>query len=355
MKKFRNIAISLVVIMTIFVIAICTYYNINMSAVSQDSTLKEVTIGEGTIESIGVTLKENNLIRSVTIFKIYTRLTNKTNLKSGIYSFSEDMGVKKIVSLLEEGSTVNPDEISITFKEGFNIRKIARQIEESTNNTYDDVLSLMDDESYLDELIGKYWFLTEDIKNNDIYYPLEGYLYPNTYRYENKDVSVKDIFSKMLGEMDRQLTPLREEISNSKYSIHELLTLASLVELEGPRESDRQVVAGVFANRLSAGWSLGSDVTTYYALKIDDWSPLDSTQLNDCSSKYNTRCSSYAGLPVGPIASPSIESIKAALHPEKHDNYYFVSGCDGKIYATKTSQDHYNMINKLKNEGNWCP
>ena len=138
MKKFRNIAIALLVILTIIIVAVCTYYNINMAGVSEDSALKQITIEAGTIESIGVTLKENNLIKNVQIFKIYTRLTNKTNLKAGIYKMSENMGVEKIVKMLEEGSTYNPDEISITFKEGINIRTVAKLISENTNNKYED-------------------------------------------------------------------------------------------------------------------------------------------------------------------------------------------------------------------------
>ena len=99
---------------------------------------------------------------------------NKTNLKSGIYNLSPSMGVKEIVSILEKGSSINPDEIAITFKEGYNIRKIALEIEDKTNNSYDDVLKVMEDDDYIDELISQYWFLTDDIKNTSIYYPLEG-------------------------------------------------------------------------------------------------------------------------------------------------------------------------------------
>ena len=105
-----------------------------MKGTSNDNTLKDVEIKEGSIESIGITLKENNLIKNVNIFKLYTRIMNKTNLKAGIYSLSEDMGVEKIVGLLEEGSKVNPDEISITFREGINIRTVANLISENTNN-----------------------------------------------------------------------------------------------------------------------------------------------------------------------------------------------------------------------------
>ena len=88
MKKFRNAAIGLVVIFTFAIVAVCTYYNINMAGVSKDSTLREINIEAGTIESIAITLKDNDLIKNVTIFKIYTKLTGKTNLKAGIYELS---------------------------------------------------------------------------------------------------------------------------------------------------------------------------------------------------------------------------------------------------------------------------
>lgn len=357
MKKFRNMALALVVIMTTVIVAVCTYYNINMGAVSSDSTLKEVTIESGTIESIGITLKENNLIKNVTIFKVYTRLTDRTNLKAGIYNLSEDMTVEEIVTILEEGSTINPDEISITFKEGINVRKVATLISENTNNSYDDVLSLMNNNDYIDSLIDKYWFLTDDIKDKGIYYPLEGYLFPNTYRFTNKDVTVEDIFIKMLDETERQLSEYKDKINKSELSIHELITLSSIVELEGATSNDRAKVAGVFYNRLNSSSypTLGSDATTYYGSKIDDWTvSLTYDELDDCSNKYNTRCSSNTGLPIGPICNPSIESIEATINPEEGDYYYFVADCNGKVYLTKTSTEHYNIINKLKNENNWC-
>lgn len=357
MKQFRNIAIALVVIMTITVVGVCTYYNIKMSPVSDDTTLKQVNIESGTIESIGIILKENNLIKDVNIFKIYIRLTNKSNLKAGIYELSESMGVEEIVSILEEGTTYNPDEISITFKEGINIRTVASVISENTNNSYDDVIALMDDNAYIDSLINKYWFLTDDIKNTNIYYPLEGYLYPNTYRFVNKDVSVKDIFDKMLSEMDKKLTKYKNEIENSSLSVHGLITLASIVELEGASASDRRGVAGVFYNRLnsSAYPTLGSDATTYYASKIDDWTvSLTFRELNDCTNKYNTRCNLNTGLPVGPICNPSLESLESTINPESHDYYYFVADCKGEVYLTKNSSEHTNIINKLKRENNWC-
>ena len=354
MKRFRNIALALVVISFFLVVAVCTFYNINMAKVSNDNTLKEVTIKAGSINSIANTLKENNLIKNITIFKVYTRLTNKTNLKACTYNFSEDMGVKKIVSLLEEGKT---SENNITFKEGINVRGIAKLISEKTNNSYESVIALMSDNNYIDELISKYWFLTNDIKNKNIYYPLEGYLFPDTYNVM-KDTDIKDIITKMLDETDNKLSKYKDSITNNKLSIHEIITLASVVELEVANKDDRKSVAGIFLNRLDSKYfpTLGSDATSYYGAKIDDWSTnrLTSVELNDCSNKYNTRCAYNVGLPVGPIGNPSIESIEAVLNPEKHNYYYFVNDCKGKLYMSKNETEHNNIINKLKKENNWC-
>lgn len=355
MKKFRNIAVGLVVIMFTFIITLCTYYNINMSKVSNNDNVKEVTIDEGSIDSIARNLKENNLIKNVTIFKVYTYLTNKTNLKAGVYELKENMGVKKIVDILENGQTSNGG--GITFKEGINIRMVAKLISENTNNDYEDVLTYINNKEYIDTLISKYWFLTEDIKNTNIYYPLEGYLYPNTYSI-SKDSKINTIIELMLDETDKKLTEYKTDIESNSLSIHEIITLASVVELEVANKDDRKSVAEVFYNRLNSKSfpTLGSDATSYYGAKIDKWTSgkLTSKELNDCSNKYNTRCPTNIGLPVGPIGNPSIESIEAVLHPEKHNYYYFVNDCDGKLYMTKTQNEHNNIINKLKKENNWC-
>lgn len=357
MKNFRNMAIILLVVFTTVILSLGVYYKVNMTGTSNSDTKKIVNIEEGTINDIAKTLKDNNLIKNVSIFKVYIKLTNKSNLKAGTYELSENMGVEKIVKILEEGTKYNPNEISITFKEGINIRKIATLISENTNNSYDDVIKKASDETFIDTLINKYWFLTEDIKNKNIYYSLEGYLFPDTYRFNNREVTTEEIFTKMLDEMDKKLSKYKDEINKSDLSVHEIITLASVVELEGAKATDRKGVAGVFYNRLasSAYPTLGSDATTYYASKIDDWSySLTYKELNDCKNKYNTRCSSNTGLPIGPICNPGIESIEATINPDKHEYYYFVADCNGKVYLTKNSTEHNNIINKLKKEDNWC-
>lgn len=234
------------------------------------------------------------------------------------------------------------------------MRKIASLIADSTNNTMDDVYNLLEDKEYLNYLIDTYWFINSDILNSNIYYSLEGYLFPDTYYFTNKDVTVKEIFERMLDEMNTKLTPYKEDILNSKYSIHELLTLASIVELEGASSNDRASIAEVFYNRLKDNWTLGSDVTTYYAEKMDDWKiGLTNKQLNTCNS-YNTRGTCFKGLPVGPICNPGIESIKAVIYPSSNDDYYFVADCNGKVYLSKTATEHDAIQAKLISEGNWC-
>ena len=187
MKKYKIIIIILgVLLVGIFLLGF--YYNYQMSAVSKDDEKVVVEIKEGSVNSIGETLYEKGLIRSTLIYKIYVKLNNVNNLKASTYELNKNMDLKKIISVLEEGNAYNPDEIRITFKEGLNVRKIARLIDEETDNSYDDVINLMADKEYINFLIDKYWFLTDAILSNDIYYPLEGYLFPkkNRSKGENK-------------------------------------------------------------------------------------------------------------------------------------------------------------------------
>ena len=262
--------------------------------------------------------------------------------------------MKKIVDSLEKGSSYNPDQISITFQEGLNIRKIAKVVEENTNNKYDDFMELMNDKEYIKSLISEYWFLTDDILNEKIYYPLEGYLFPDTYYLQSKDVTNKEIVKTMLDEMNDKLEPYKKDIESSEYTIHEIMTLASIVEMEGKTSNDRASIAGVMVNRVNDKWSLGMDSTTYYYLKRDDYKVgLTYNELNTCDNAYNTRCRSFIGLPVGPITNAGMESLKATIKYHKHDYYYFVSDCSGENYFTKTATEHYNIIEKLKREGKW--
>ena len=355
MKKYTYIAGFLVAFFVVLIVVCCTIYKVNIGPVSKNSAMKQIEVESGeTYLSISSKLKENNLIKSEFFYKLYVKLMNPEGLEKGKYSLSEDMGVEKIIKTLENGSDANIDAISITFVEGKNMRYIAKTISDNTNNTEEDVYSLLNDTNYLDSLISKYWFLTDEIKDNRIYYSLEGYLFPDTYQFKSKDVTVKEIFETLLDQMDKKLTPYKNDIQNSNYTVHQILTLASIVELEGVNVSDRFDVSGVFYNRLNSGWSLGSDVTTYYASKIDmNERDLKKSELDECNN-YNTRNSCMAGkLPVSPICNPGIESIEATINPNQHSYYFFVADKNKKTYFTKTNAEHLQMIASLKSQGLW--
>ena len=361
MKAVTIIKISIatiIVLLIVAVVGIFYLYNVNLKAYdSSDTTMFEIEIPSGsTYYSIADILYENKLIRSKTIYRIYIKLNPPSKeLKAGFYSVSRSMDMNKIIKTLENGgSSVNLDEITITFREGLNMRGIASVIAKNTNNTEEDVYNLMKDKDYIDGLIEQYWFITDEIKDDEIYYPLEGYLFPNTYNFSSKDVTVEEIFEVMLKEMDKQLTPLKADIEKSEYTVHEILTLASIIELEALNTSDRKNVSGVFYNRLNSHMSLGSDVTTYYAAGID-MGERDLCQAEiDAVNAYNTRPGAMAGkLPIGAICNPSLSSIEAAVKPNKTSYMYFVADKNGKVYFTKSLAEHNQIIQELKAEGLW--
>ena len=369
MKIFRNVMIGLVCLILVTIIVLFIAYNRNLKAVdSSDTTIIEVDIPKGSTQQIGKVLKENDLIRSSTFFNIYVKLFKPDEFKAGRHKFSRSMTFKEIIKELQETPTYNPDEIEIKFKEGITMRKVAEVIAESTNNSYESVIEKANDVEYIDKLIDKYWFITDAVKNDELIYKLEGYLFPNTYRFTNKDVTVEEIFNKMINEMGKILEPYKEDIEKSNLSIHELITLASVIEKEAvdcnqnsckDKDEYRVNISRVFYNRLSSNMSLGSDVTTYYALEIDNALKYVEDNCNGVNvncinygvqSPYNTRLgdgSMNGKLPVGPIATISKGSLKAAIYPSDVNYVYFVANIQTKEMFF---YENYNDFLKKKNE-----
>lgn len=309
----------------------------------------EIASGTGT-NKIGEILKEKNLIHSKYMFMVYVKLYKVNNLKAATYQLNKGMNLSEVIETLQNGSTYNPNAIKLTFKEGQRITDFAKTIANNTNNDYDSIITMMKDREYISKLIPNYWFLTDVILDNEIYYPLEGYLAPDTYYFDNKDVSVDDIINTMLKEMDKKLASYKSSIGND---IHKYMTMASIVELEGTNTENRKMIVGVFNNRLNSGMNLGSDVTTYYGLQADMKNDLTSQQFNTVNA-YNTRTNAMIGkLPIGPICSPSLSSIEASVNPTDNDYLFFVADKHGKIYYTKTMKEHEAKIAEIKANGDW--
>lgn len=295
-------------------------------------------------------LKNKNLIRSELFSKIIVKFKNK-ELYAGTYKLSKDLSTNEILEIIENQKNIENESIKITFVEGKRLTTYVKQISDNFSYSEEDILNKLSNKDYLNTLINKYWFITEDILNEKIYYPLEGYLYPDTYEFK-KNSTLEEIIEKMLDNMDLKLSDYKDEIKLSSYNIHQILTLASIVELEGVNKEDRSMVAGVFYNRLKSGMSLGSDVTTYYAVKKDFSRDLSQNDLDSCNG-YNTRGTCVTGLPVGPIASSSLSSLSATIEPKENDYYYFVADKEKNTYFSKTSSEHIETVAKLKNEGKW--
>ena len=342
--------ITLLVIVILAVLSLFAVYKINTGKVSDDDTKIAFKIEKNsTFYSISNDLKEKDLIKSEFFYKIYLKLNRPNELKAGVYNLSKNMSVEEIIKMLTSDPDYSYGSIMVTFKEGITVKTIASIVEEYTNNTTEDVYNLLKDKKYLDELINEYWFLTDDIKNGKIYYSLEGYLFPDTYQLK-EDMNVKQIFKVMLDNLELKLEPYKEDVKKSKYSIHEIITLASMIQSEGNNVADFEKMASVFLKRLDKKMKLQSCASAYYG----DKKTMGVDKFGDSykkSNDYNTYV--IAALPIGPISVPGLDAIKAVLNPSDTEYLYFASDKNMKVYFSKTYQEHEKTVAQLKKAGNW--
>ncbi len=350
MKSKLNVFLGVVLLGAFLCLVLILYLLGPVSSEGKEVTFI-VTEGES-LNEIANNLKDEGLIKSRKFFLGYVVVKNAKQIYAAKYELNSNMRLSEIVYTLKHKGK-NADEITLTFKEGLNMRGIANVIAKDTDNSVNDVMTLATDPKYLEEVMKKYPFITNEVKNKNIYYPLEGYLFPDTYNFYSKTVSVKEIFNEMIDEFAKNIKKYDASIKKSGYTTHQVLTMASIVELEGIDKDSRKDIAGVFYNRLKKGMNLGSDVTSYYGVKKDMTSDITQSEL-DSVNGYNTRLSTMNGkLPVGPICNPSLVSVDAAINPTKHDYLYFVADKNGKVYLTKSYETHQKVINDLKNKGLW--
>lgn len=350
----NKLKIGLIIVGILIVGIVIMYVSMFTKVSSSDAEIEvEIPLGTGS-SGIAEILKEKDVIKSKLGFKIYIKINGIDDFQAGSYKLRQNMSLKEIANSLQSGIIYDDNQIIFTYLEGKNMRWLAEKIAETTNNTEEYVYEMLKDEDYINSLIEKYWFITEEIKNEDIYYTLEGYLFPDTYALQNKDVTVEEIFAKMLDKMEEVLEEYKEEIEESDLNVHEILTLASIVEMESVHTEDRKDVASVVYNRLNRNMAIQSDVTTYYAFQID-MGERDLYQKElDTYNPYNTRGPNMEGkLPVGPISSVSKSSIEAAINPNQTDYLFFVADKNGKVYFSKTSSEHDRIISELRTKGLW--
>lgn len=340
-KKILIIATAIFSFFVCCCLGILIFYNYSLTAVSKEEEKVTFVVESGSSSAdIVDSLYDNRLIRNKFVGYVYLKLHGNYVLQAGVYDLDRSMSLPEILDYMFNGKVVN-DSVSITFVEGKRLVSYVKQIAENFPYTEEEILAKLSDKEYLSSLIEKYWFLTDEILNDKLYYALEGYLYPNTYQFA-KDASIEEIIDKLLGATGSVLNEYRDLIRGSNYSVHEVLAMASIIELEAVNSDDRATVSQVIHKRLELGMTLGMDVTTYYAVKKDMSEALLYSDL-EVNNPFNTRV--VAGLPVGPICNSSVESIDAVFKPSQTNYIYFYADIKtGKVYFAETHEEFLNLV-----------
>ena len=254
-----------------------------------------------------------------------------SKFKTGTYAFTLHMDEQAVLDKLVAGDTTV---VKFTIPEGFGIKEIAKRLADE---------GLVDEQEFLAEAkdFAPYDYMK---KRPNVRYAAEGYLFPDTYVIHS-DVSAEGIMKMMAEDFDTRLTPaLRQQAAAKGLSIHDLITLASLVEKEARYDEDRPIIAQVFFKRLQMGMPLQSDTTLQYLMA----GPKEDVSIEDTKidSPYNTY--QHEGLPPGPIASPGMKSILAVLNPANTDYLYFVADRQGHNHYSQTYDEHLAIVEQVR-------
>lgn len=303
---------------------------------------KEVIVAPGMgSRVIGDLLKQEGVIVSKWAFVTYVSIRGEAlSLKPGHYEFLDKTMIPEIVRDLIAGAS---RERAITIPEGWNTADIARYFAEQNIAPQSTVETFLKNPP--DAFLRRFSFLSALPQGMGV----EGYLFPDTYRVFD-GTAISDIVVKMLDNFDRKITTdLRQEITQQKKTLHEIITLASLIEKEVAGDDDRAIVSGILWKRLAAGIPLQVDATVIYAKsqlgngvsKLNNAGNANSKiSLADTKidSPYNTY--KYRGMPSGPIANPGISAIRAAVYPKASPYLYYLSAPDGRTIFSRTLDEH---------------
>lgn len=298
------------------------YYNKNLLPVSSSQTAVKVTIPTGSsVSDISKILHDNKLIRNERVFNQYVRRQNvQDKLQAGTYSLRPSDSVQEITKILTGGNIIKN---LFTILPGQRIDQIKSSMINAGFKS-EDVDAAFNPALYSN---------SPALSDKPAEASLEGYLYPDSYQ-KVAETKPQTIIEQSLEEMQRYLTPpVRDGLAAQAGSVHKGVILASIVEQEVSRPSDRPIVAQVFLKRLRANMLLQSDVVTKYG-DILAGTPFTLTQ----DTPYNVYI--HAGLPPGPVSNISQNSLQAVINPSQTNWLYFVSGDDGNTYFSNTLEEH---------------
>ncbi len=332
MKTASKITIIGTVIGALIFYSIWSYNNaINTPVDITDDTNISFQVKKGeTPREVGKNLEENNLINSELAFFLYVKFKGLgEEIIAGRFLLNKTMTTPEIVQTISDPTSA---EFIITIQEGLTIADIDQKLVD---------LTLIDPEEFTTEVKNfdgwEYYPFLDKETLSELEIPLEGYLYPDTYFLNPVDFQPHDLIYLTLDNFESKTEKLLPEIKN--HTIHEIVTMASIIENEVFGEEDRKLVSGILWKRLESGWTLGADATLLY---ITQDRKITAEDL-EIDSPYNTR--KNLGLPPGPISNPSLESIQAAMYPTENNYWFYLTTLDtGEVIYAVTNEEH--NINK---------
>ena len=303
-----------------------------------DGTATIIIPEEVTSEELAEILYQNGAINKEEFFNIFCSITaDMEYFVPGTYAIDKKMDYQGIISYLQGGQD-NFEVVTITFQEGMTVEEVAAKLDANGVADYDEILEACKSQDFNGyDMIGR---IENDSKR---YYLLEGYLFPDTYDfYLNEDIG--SCVGKLLNNFQVRITSdIYEKIEASPYSLEEIITLASIIQAEAANKADMYIISAILHNRLEKGesmdiYTLGCDSTMYYPYENRADAPEGYT------SDYNTY--EISGLPAGPICSPGIDAIKAAVSPsnEGADYYYFCHDENGTPYYARNAAEHQENL-----------
>ena len=348
-KKKRSkapLVLLLIILLLILSIGGFIYASMRPMPASSKAVVFEIPEGIGTAE-IADRLQQEGLIRSSLLYKVYLKMEKQGDaFKAGSHSLTPGLDYAQITQILNEKEEAKRNVVKVTIPEGLTISQIADRLAKAGGWDPKSIRQLSREPQTFADVLPDGVPAEEGLK-----YALEGYLFPDTYEFAT-DASAEEVVRRLVKETTTKLRsiPNFEELLKKRgLNVHQLLTVASLIEREAVVDAERPQIAGVIYNRLNKPMKLQIDATVQYALGKQKARLLYSDL--EIDSPYNTY--KHEGLPPGPIAAPSLKSIEAALQPEESKYFFYVTKKDGSgehLFA-ETYKQHEQNIEKSKAGG----
>ena len=331
MKKLLAAAIVLVVVAGTAVLVAA--YQFSNLAVERDTVIQYTVEPGMTLSDVAGDLEDRGVVRHAILFELLARYRGVGHgINAGRYEIETYMDAGQILSMLVDGKIVVN---RVNVPEGLTIPETARILQARIG---------IDSTAFVQRSVDP-----EAVRSLGIEAPtLEGYLYPATYNMY-PDMTVDDILRQLTSRHLQSITEeFRKRAEEMEYSLHEIVTLASIIEQEAMVDDERDIISGVFHNRLEKGMRLEADPTVQYGIGRPNMRLYEKHLSHP--SPYNTYV--HAGLPPGPICSPGVASIHAALYPEDVPYLFFVARGDGRHIFSETNREHNRARAQVRRQRN---